>query len=75
MVQVGSFSNRDNAMKLVRKLRKAGLQVRDPERIELRGKTLYRVQVGPVLDRKRAQALLPRVDRVTGTHARVRAYP
>jgi DedD protein len=75
VVQVGSFSSLDNARKLVARLRKARLQVRDPERIELRGKVLYRVLVGPVLDKKRAQAMLPKVNRITGTQGSVRSYP
>lgn len=75
VVQVGSFSNPDNARSLVDKLRQAGFQARDPEAIELRGKTLYRVQVGPVLEKDRALALLPRVNKVTGTKGSVIAYP
>ena len=75
VVQVGSFSSLENARKLVGRLRKAGLQVLDPERIELRGKALYRVQVGPVLERKRAEAMLPKVNKVAGTRGRVRSYP
>lgn len=75
VVQVGSFSNADNARALVEKLRQAGFQARDPETVELRGKTLYRVQVGPVLEKDRAQALLPRVNKVTGTKGSVITYP
>jgi Uncharacterized protein conserved in bacteria len=75
VVQVGSFSRLENARKLVARLRKAGLQVLDPERIELRGKVLYRVQVGPVLERKRAEAMLPKVNKAAGTQGRVRPYP
>jgi DedD protein len=75
VVQVGSFSRLENARKLVARLRKAGLQVLDPERIELRGKVLYRVQVGPVLERKRAEAMLPKVNKAAGTQGRVRSYP
>ncbi len=75
VVQVGSFSRLENARKLVARLRKAGLQALDPERIELRGKVLYRVQVGPVLERKRAEAMLPKVNKAAGTQGRVRPYP
>jgi len=64
-----------NARRLAAKLRKAGLQVLDPERIELRGKVLYRVQVGPVLEKQRAEALLPKVNKIAGTKGKVRAYP
>ncbi len=75
VVQVGSFSSLENARKLVRKLRKAGFQTLDPEPVELRGKRLYRVRVGPVLEKAAAEKLLPRVDKVTGTHGKVRPYP
>lgn len=75
VVQVGSFSNAENARNLVEKLRAAGFQARDPDPIELRGKKLYRVQVGPVLEKDRAQALLPRVNKVTGTKGSVISYP
>lgn len=75
VVQVGSFSNGENARKLVTKLRKAGFQARDPDRIELRGKVMYRVQVGPVLEKDRALKMLPRVNKVTGTSGSVMAYP
>ena len=75
MVQVGSFSSLANARKLVGRLRKAGLQVLDPERIQLRHKVLYRVQVGPVLERRRAKAMLPVVNKVAGTRGRVLSYP
>lgn len=75
VVQVGSFSSQENARNLAAKLRKAGLQVLDPERIELRGKVLYRVQVGPVLEKTQAAALLPKVNKIAGTKGKVRAYP
>jgi len=75
VVQVGSFSSLANARKLVGRLRKAGLQVLDPERIQLRHKVLYRVQVGPVLERRRAKAMLPVVNKVAGTRGRVLSYP
>lgn len=75
VVQVGSFSSEENARKLVAKLRKAHFQTRDVEQIEIRGKVLYRVRVGPVLEKKRALALLPKVNRISGTKGSVRTYP
>ena len=75
VVQVGSFSSAENAGKLVEKLRAAGFQTQDPEQIEIRGKVLYRVRVGPVLEKDRAVAMLPRVDKVSGTKGSVRSYP
>lgn len=75
VVQVGSFSNEENARKLVKKLRRAGFQTRDPEPIVLKGKQLYRVQVGPVLEKKRAEAMLPKINKLAGTRGSVRTYP
>jgi DedD protein len=75
VVQVGSFSSAENAGKLVEKLRAAGFQTQDPEQIEIRGKVLYRVRVGPVLEKDRAAAMLPKVDKVSGTKGSVRSYP
>lgn len=71
MVKVGSFSHRNNAEKLVAKLRKAGYQTPDAERVELRGKTLYRVRVGPMVQKEKAQSLLPKINRISGTKGQV----
>jgi DedD protein len=75
VVQVGSFSSRDNAEQLVAKLRNADLPTPDPELVDIRGKRYYRVKVGPVIERAEADALLPRVSEVAGTQAKVRSYP
>lgn len=74
-VQVGSFSNADNAQKLVEKLRKAGFQVGDPERLDRRGKTLYRVRVGPTSNPDIAKGWLPKVNEVSGTKGAVVSFP
>lgn len=75
VVQVGSFSSEDNASKLVDKLRKAGFQTPAPERVELRGKVLYRVRVGPMVDKDKAEELLPKINRISGTKGLVSRYP
>lgn len=75
VVQVGSFSSQTNARKLVEKLRKAGFQTCDLERTDIRGRVLYRVRVGPVLEKKRALAMLPKINKLTGTKGSVRTYP
>jgi DedD protein len=75
VVQVGSFSSRDNAEQLVARLRNADLPTPDPELVDIRGKRYYRVKVGPVIERAEADALLPRVSEVAGTQAKVRSYP
>jgi DedD protein len=75
IVQVGSFSSRENAEQLVAKLRAADLPTPDAELVDIRGKRYYRVKVGPVIERSEADALLPRVNAVAGTDAAVRSYP
>jgi DedD protein len=55
-VQVGSFTQRDNAMKLRDKLRSKGYQS-FVEQITSAGKTFYRVRVGPEISRDKAEAL------------------
>jgi len=75
VVQVGSFSSRENADQLVARLREADLPTPDPELVDIRGKRYYRVKVGPVIERSEADALLPRVTKVAGTQAKVRSYP
>ncbi|WP_144375250.1 SPOR domain-containing protein [Thiolapillus brandeum] len=75
VIRVGSFSSLASADKLVRKLRKAGLDTMNPVPVTVKGKRYYRVQVGPQLDRKRTDRLLPRVNRITGTKGQVVRYP
>ncbi len=75
VVRVGSFASRASADKLVKKLRKAGLDTMDPVAVTVKGKRFYRVQVGPQLDRKAADRLLPRVNRIARTKGQVVRYP
>jgi len=75
VVQVGSFSNPDNARRLVAKLRKAKLPTPDADPVQVGGKRLYRVRVGPVVERSDAERLSKRVDRVAGVKSSVRRYP
>ena len=56
VVQVGSFSKRDNAMRLRDKLRSKGYKT-FVEQISTADKTFYRVRVGPVVSRSNAAAL------------------
>ena len=74
VVQVGSFSSEENAKALVKKLRAGGFQTPDPERIELRGKVLFRVQVGPMVNKSKADKLLPQIDKLSGTKGKVLRY-
>lgn len=75
VVKVGSFSNKDNASRLVKKLRKAGFPTPDAEMVQVKGKTIYRVKVGPFLEKKRASQILSKVSSVAGVNAQVRRYP
>jgi DedD protein len=75
IVQVGSFSSRDNANRLVAQLRKAKLPTPDVDPVQVGGKRLYRVSVGPVVERSDAEQLSKRVDRVAGVKSSVRRYP
>ena len=56
VVQVGSFGNRDNAMRLRDQLRTKGYKT-FVEQISTADKTFYRVRVGPVVSRDNALAL------------------
>jgi len=75
VVQAASLSSRENAEKLVERLREAGLPTPDPELVDIRGKRYYRVRVGPVVERSRADAMVARVSEIAGTQAQVQSYP
>ena len=57
-IQAGSFSKKENAQNLVEKLRKQGM----PATIVTKG-NLYRVKVGPELDKKKAAEMKAKLDR------------
>ena len=59
-VQVGSFSNSDNALKMRDKLRQAGFP-RFVEEVKVSGKATYRVRVGPTLERGDAEAMMDKL--------------
>lgn len=56
VVQVGSFGSQENARDLVSRLREAGLSAFD-ETVQTDTSTIYRVRVGPYLDRDEALAV------------------
>lgn len=74
IVQAGSFANRDNALALTRKLRKAGFQSPDPDQVNVKGRPLYRVLVGPFVERAEAAAQLGKVEKATGSRGLVLHY-
>lgn len=62
VVQVGSFSNRENAEKLVAQIRKMKYAA-FMEQADVDGKTLFRVKVGPEIDRKLAEKMLAKLNK------------
>ena len=62
VIQVGSFSNRANAKKLSKQLQDKGFSA-FLEQTEIKGKTLFRVKVGPEINRKLAEKMLLRVNK------------
>jgi DedD protein len=69
-VNVGSFSNLDNARALADRLRAAGLPLTS-ESVDVAGKPAMRLRVGPYGDRTAAEAARLRVESVTGGSATV----
>ncbi len=75
VVRVASLSSRENAVKLVKKLRKAGLDTMDPRPVTVNGKRYYRVQVGPEVSKKNAERHLKLIEKITGSKGQVVRYP
>ncbi|MDD2842744.1 MAG: SPOR domain-containing protein [Tolumonas sp.] len=69
IIQVGVFSNAENAQALAAKLRSAGYGASAQ-----RSGQLTRVMVGPDVSKDKLQAMLSNINRVGGTSARVVAY-
>ncbi len=74
VLQVGSFSNKQNATRLVKKLKKYRLEV-FMEKIETSKRTLYRVRVGPEIKKSSMQKIQKRVQKITKIKGRVMHYP
>lgn len=70
VVNVGSFSNLDNARALANKLRAQGLPLTS-ESVDVSGKPAMRLRVGPYAERTAAEAARLRVEGVTGGSATV----
>lgn len=63
VIQVGSFSQKEKALDLRNKLRKQGFSAFNESIVtEAKGK-LYRVRVGPELDKKRAEAMQAKLEK------------
>lgn len=63
VVQVGSFSKRDNAKKLVKELRSKKYAAFS-DQVDLKGKILHRVLIGPEVDKKNADLLLVKLNKL-----------
>jgi DedD protein len=74
VVQMGSFSSEQNALRLRDRLRKAGF-VTQVEKVLVGGKTVYRVRVGPYLERAEAEGSQKKLAETFGLKGRVFAYP
>jgi DedD protein len=74
IIQVASFSSSNNAEEVADKLRTAGFQARI-EQAQVKGRTVYRVQVGPEADKARAEALLERIRQAVQLRGKLLAYP
>lgn len=61
-IQVGSFSNRENAEKLVAQIREMKYAA-FMEQADVDGKTVFRVKVGPEIDRKLADKMLDKLNK------------
>ncbi len=70
VVNIGSFSNLENAGALVGKLRAAKLPVA-ADRVTLASGTAMRIRVGPYADRAAAEAARLRAEAVTGSGSKV----
>jgi DedD protein len=62
VVQVGSFSKSDNAEKLVKELQSKKYAA-FTDQVDLQGKILHRVLVGPEVDKKRAEQLMGKLNK------------
>jgi DedD protein len=74
MVQVGSFSNLENATKVVEQLRQAGYDTH-LETAQVQSKTVHRVRVGPEVDRNRADEIAQAITKKFFLTASVIRYP
>ena len=74
LVQVGSFTQRDNATKLVERLKQASLPAQLHE-VTIDGKRHFRVQMLPQLDRRDAETLIKRIKKEFELTATLLRYP
>ncbi len=73
VVQVASFSNESNATKLVDKLKQNQFKAYR-RKVVSNGKTVYRVFVGPYIDKTKAQKAAPAITMVSETNVVLRVF-
>jgi len=74
MVQVGTFSNTENAARLRDKLASHGHAVH-AETVTLHGKRVMRLRVGPYRDKTEAMKAIAQIHKLTGVQGVALAYP
>ena len=74
IVQVGTFSNRENAIHLRSKLTSHGHTVHT-ETVKLAGKTATRLRVGPFREKGEAEKAQTQIRKETGVQGMVQTYP
>lgn len=74
VVQMGSFSSEQNALRLRDKLRKSGFTTQ-VEKVRIEGKSRFRVRVGPFLKRVEAEQSQKRIRDKLTLKGRVLSYP
>ena len=74
IIQAGSFSSRENAKKVVERLRQAGYDTH-LETAQVKTQTVYRVRVGPEVERSRADKLAEEISKKFFLNAKVMRYP
>lgn len=70
-VQVGVYSNRDNAQRVVEKLKGRGFSV-VTDTVKIEGGKATRLRVGPYRDKSAAEKAAARIEKDTGLHGMVR---
>lgn len=75
VVQVGSFSQKENALGLRDRLREAGYPAFADQMDTEAGRTLYRVRLGPVDTRNEARSLHDELERDQGLEGLVMSHP
>ena len=74
MIQVASFASRDNALRVVEQLRSSGFDTH-METAQVKNRKVFRVRVGPEIDRNNADKLAKQISKKFFVKARVIKYP